>query len=354
MSLWVDKHRPKSFSKLSYHTKISEQLETLGSSGDVPHLLVYGPSGAGKKTRVMCLLRQLYGNSVDKLKIEHRNFKATNSKSVDISTIASAYHIEINPSDVGIDDYHVVRVLLKEIAGSPQIDSSHHPFKVVVINEADRLTRKAQQALRRLMEKYVRNCRYVLICNSSSQVLAPIRSRCLGVRVGAPKEDEIVDILMQVGKSEGCRISQEFAQRVVKASHRNLRRALLMVEATAAQSRSAKVMDESSQIQLPDWEIFLKDTASAIVREQSASQLLEVRKRLYELLSHCIPADIIMKGLTKELITNCDTQLKVSVISCAAEFEFRLRAGQKEIFHLEAFVAKFMSLYKKYLLELYG
>ena len=42
-----------------------------------------------------------------------------------------------------------------------------------------------------------------------------------------------------------------------------------------------------------DWEVFLKATAQHIVAEQTPKQLQEVRGRLYELLTHCIPADVI-------------------------------------------------------------
>ena len=65
--------------------------------GDFPHLLVYGPSGAGKKTRIMCLLRELYGAGVEKLRIEHQTFTTPSKKKIEISTIASNYHIEVNP-----------------------------------------------------------------------------------------------------------------------------------------------------------------------------------------------------------------------------------------------------------------
>jgi replication factor C subunit 3/5 len=65
--------------------------------GDFPHLLVYGPSGAGKKTRIMCLLREMYGAGVEKLRIEQHTFTTPSNKKIEISTISSNYHIEVNP-----------------------------------------------------------------------------------------------------------------------------------------------------------------------------------------------------------------------------------------------------------------
>ena len=57
-------------------------------SGDFPHMLVYGPSGAGKKTRIMCLLRELYGSGVEKLRIEHMNFTVSSSRKSECASTA--------------------------------------------------------------------------------------------------------------------------------------------------------------------------------------------------------------------------------------------------------------------------
>ena len=62
---------------------------------------------------------------------------------------------------------------------------------VIVLTEVDQLTKDAQHALRRTMEKYMATCRLVLCCNSTSKVIPAIKSRCLGIRVPAPTNDEV-------------------------------------------------------------------------------------------------------------------------------------------------------------------
>lgn len=126
--------------------------------------------------------------------------------------------------------------LLKEVAQTQQVDTSaKQRFKVVVINEADHLTRDAQAALRRTMEKYSPNLRLILLANSTANIIAPIRSRTLLVRVAAPSEGEICDVLERSGKREGWAASKGLNERIARESGRNLRRALLMFEAVHAQ-----------------------------------------------------------------------------------------------------------------------
>lgn len=83
MALLVDKHRPRTLETLSYHPDLSERLRSLAASGDFPHLLIYGPSGAGKKTRITATLRALYGPGVEKIKIDSRVFQTTRSAKIE-------------------------------------------------------------------------------------------------------------------------------------------------------------------------------------------------------------------------------------------------------------------------------
>lgn len=137
---------------------------------------------------------------------------------------------------MGNYDRVVVQDLLKEVAQTQQVDTAaQQRFKVVVINEADHLTRDAQAALRRTMEKYSPNLRLILLANSTANIIAPIRSRTLLVRVAAPNHDDICQALSQTATKEHWPIAQGLHRRIAEESGRNLRRALLMYEAVMAQ-----------------------------------------------------------------------------------------------------------------------
>ncbi|KAF3177134.1 Replication factor C (RF-C) subunit [Orbilia oligospora] len=347
--LFVDKHRPKTLDSLTYHHDLSSRLKAL-ANGDFPHLLVYGPSGAGKKTRIIATLKELYGPGVEKIKIDSRIFTTTSNRKLEFNIVASIYHLEITPSDVGNYDRVVIQDLLKEVAQTQQVDlAAKQRFKVVVINEADHLTRDAQAALRRTMEKYSPNLRLILLANSTANIIAPIRSRTLLVRVAAPTTDEIVDVLKGVGRVERLEVKDGLCKRIAVESGRNLRRALLMFEAVYAQN---EVVKDNTPLPPPDWEALISQIADEIMAEHSPARILQVRAKLYDLLTHCIPPTVILKTLTFKLIPKIDDTIKADVIKWSAFYEHRLHLGNKPIFHLEAFVAKFLRLLESYLMDM--
>jgi replication factor C subunit 3/5 len=135
-------------------------------------------------------------------------------------------------------------------------------------------------------------CRIILCCNSTSRVIPAVRSRCLCLRVAAPTHEQICNILKQTAKQESLTLPNELANRIALKSNRNLRRALLMCETTYV---AHYPFTNDQEISEPDWEIFLRETARLAAQQQSVERVILIRDKLYELLGHCIPPDVIFK-----------------------------------------------------------
>ena len=109
-------------------------------------------------------------------------------------------------------------------------------------------------------------------------------------------QKNLIEISGNAGKFAGIFKSKNkkeiYRQSLISTQIENLcfRRAILMLE--ACKVAQYPFTADQSIIDL-DWEVFLKATAQYIVAEQTPKQLQEVRGRLYELLTHCIPADVI-------------------------------------------------------------
>jgi replication factor C subunit 3/5 len=354
--LWVDKYRPHTLDKFQHaNADIATHLKRLVADGDCPHLLFYGVSGAGKKTLALAVLREIFGPSVEKVKVEGKTWKLEQGDrkiEVELTTLSSNYHVEMNPSDVGTKDRYVVQEVIKDMARSRPIDAAgERGFKVLLLNEVDRLSKEAQHGLRRTMEKYSQACRLILICNSVSKVLDAVRSRCLPIRVGAPTDAQVETLLNDVARREKLTLPPELAARVALHAERNMRRALLSLEAARVQQYPFKA---DQQVAGTDWEAYVAQIAGELLGEQSPKRLLQIRGRLYELLVNCIPPEVLLRRLVRELNRRLDAELKHETAKWAAHYEHRLQEGQKPIIHLEGFVAQFMATYKKYLISSFG
>lgn len=114
---------------------------------DLPHLLLYGPNGTGKKTRCMALLESIFGPGVYRLKIDVRQFVTASNRKLELNVVSSPYHLEITPSDMGNNDRIVIQELLKEVAQMEQVDFQDskdglaHRYKCVIYQRGELVTK---------------------------------------------------------------------------------------------------------------------------------------------------------------------------------------------------------------------
>ena len=141
--VWTERYRPKKFEDVTGQHDIVRRLKALVEQKNIPHLLFSGPAGVGKTTLALVIARELYGDDWK------QNF------------------LELNASnDRGID---VIRNEVKDFAKTKGL--ANIPFKLILLDECDALTKEAQQALRRTMETYSSSCRFVLSCNFVNKVI---------------------------------------------------------------------------------------------------------------------------------------------------------------------------------------
>lgn len=60
----------------------------------------------------------------------------------------------------------------------------------------------------------------------------------------------------------------------------------------------SETVDEKTPIPPPDWEALISQIAQDIVSEHTPQRILQTRAKLYDLLTHCIPATTILKVCT--------------------------------------------------------
>lgn len=153
-------------------------IERIIDTGACPHLLFHGPPGTGKTTTAM--------NLVDAIHTRHGDG-------------GRECLIHLNASDDrGVD---VIRQQIQRFVQSEGLFKSGSRF--VILDEADYMTRCAQQSLRRLIQTTEgSSVSFCLICNYSTRIDAGLREELLTLRFHSLPPDKILATLETVAARE--------------------------------------------------------------------------------------------------------------------------------------------------------
>jgi len=309
--IWTEKYRPSKFEEVVGQQEILKRVKSLVQAMNIPHLLFAGPAGIGKSTLALIIVKELFG------KRWRENY------------------LELNASDErGID---VVRQKVKDFARTKAIENV--PFKVIFLDEADALTREAQQALRRTMENYSNTCRFIMSCNYSSKILDPIQSRCVAFRFKLLEKKDISEVIRRIIEKENLKLSEEGFEALYEASEGDCRRAINLLQATASISpdiNADMINMITSSTKPADIKVVLGYALSG--------DFVNARDKLLDvMLKESVAGTDIIKAIQKEIWKlEIEPEIKVKLTEKTGEIEFRMTEGSDEFVQLQSLLASFV------------
>jgi replication factor C small subunit len=194
--IWTFKYEPQKFDDIILNDKIKSKLKK--ALEEVPNLMLVGPPGVGKGTFTNIFIKE-----------------------------TGFDHMWINASDeTGID---AIRDKVKSFSTALGIT----PLKIVVLNEADALSRGAsgaQKMLKQLIEDVQRITRFIFLTNDESLMMNELMSRCQVIRVDNPPGKEVYKFVADILKKENVKFDQKMLVNIVKKCHPDIRSTILTVQ----------------------------------------------------------------------------------------------------------------------------
>ena len=206
IELWVDKYRPKNIEGYVWRDNAQRrQVESWIKDKSIPHLLLSGTPGIGKTTMAKMLVNEI--------------------------GIQEADVLEVNASrETGIDFIrNKIVPFIQSIAWGP--------FKVVLLDEADRLSPQAQDSLKGIIEEYSNFARFILTCNNDNMIVPALHSRCQQFHFTKLDQTEFTVRAATVLGNEEVEFDLETLDLYVTTTYPDLRKCLNLLQQNTSEGR---------------------------------------------------------------------------------------------------------------------
>ena len=180
---WVEKYRPKNSKEILLEPFIKQKIEKILETKSIPNMIITGEPGTGKTSTILFLAKQIYGDKYSENVLE---LNASDDRGLSIINNTIYPFCKKKTSCINDDNKN----------------SKYPTHKLVILDEADSITPKAQNLLSNIISEFRKNTRIVFICNDCTQIIESIQSRCMIIKYPRINSDNLYQKIEHICKEE--------------------------------------------------------------------------------------------------------------------------------------------------------
>lgn len=295
--LWTERFRPSTIDQIILPERIRKELHSYAKDGQSMNLLLAGSPGIGKSTISKALANEL-----------------------------GADLMFINASvENGID---TIRNKVIQFASTASFEGN---LKIVVFDDAYKLSPEGQNSLNGAIEAFHQNTRFIFTTNFKNKIIDAIQSRCNSIDFSM-KPEEKQELTMKAWKrsmeiltQEGVEFDKKTVATIVSRYFPDMRRVLnALQKASACGKVDATTLSES--IPTDALYAFMKDKKFGDVRKwvaQNSGDYQEVFRDIYDQLltlfvGQSIPQVVILLDMYQDRLTRV-ADPEITMMACLTE-----------------------------------
>lgn len=204
---WIEKYRPVKVDDLVLDETVHKKIKRIVSERVMPNIIITGVPGIGKTTTMLCIAKNLLG----------KYFKEG--------------VLELNASDErGIKTVQEsIEYFCKKKLKTDDTFSQH---KLILLDEADNMTLKAQQYIYNLMDTHINSTRFAFTCNDSTKIIEAIQSRCTILKYVRLTNQQMIDRLKIICEKENVPYEIKGLDAILTIAQGDLRKAINCLQLT--------------------------------------------------------------------------------------------------------------------------
>jgi replication factor C subunit 3/5 len=245
--------------------------------------------------------------------------------------------LELNASDDrGIA---VVRNQITSFAGTRKLFDSG--VKLIILDEADALTKDAQAALRRVIEKFSKTTRFCLICNYVSKIIPAIQSRCTRFRFAPLSEVQMKSKGLEIAKLENVKLGENGIESLTRCAEGDMRKLINTLQATHLAFDEVNETNVYKCLGRPTPQE-IKETMNILMNENVS----EMERKVKELsVGRGLSLIDLLRGLIENYLrdgVDLPQDVRGFLLESLAEIEWRLSGATSDVLQRGDIIGTFM------------